>query len=106
LFTMIIRPPTSATLSPYTTLFRSKATDDRPETRGSAAAGNQEHRVLIFMGQTRGCPFPGKRTGLFWRDLYHSPYGYTGHKQQARSEEHTSELQSRENLVCRLLLEK
>src|SRR5436309_13685694 len=46
-----------------------------------------------------GAPCPGARTEA------HSPWGLPPHA-APRSEEHTSELQSRENLVCRLLLEK
>src|SRR2546430_12352515 len=73
---MIRRPPRS-TLFPYTTLFRSDAAELR------SAAGH-------VSAELRG------RAGL-----YVSP----GHG-LSRSEEHTSELQSQSNLVCRLLLEK
>src|SRR5688572_33306162 len=77
-FLMIRRPPRS-TLFPYTTLFRS----DR--LRGLEP---------VALGAAAGAPGPGRalRPGL----------GRHG----ARSEEHTSELQSQSNLVCRLLLEK
>src|SRR5436309_6925677 len=74
---MIRRPPRS-TLFPYTTLFRSEPFLDPPD--------------ILF--RERGFP----RRNLIQvrpRD-----------RVMARSEEHTSELQSRENLVCRLLLEK
>src|SRR2546430_6939367 len=64
---MIRRPPRS-TLFPYTTLFRSAATE------------------------------PAHRTAIRFRWKYQDD--------QKRSEEHTSELQSQSNLVCRLLLEK
>src|SRR2546426_7625825 len=76
---MIRRPPRS-TLFPYTTLFRSG--NDRHE-QGAGARGGvaQRHRQL-------------RRAGLH-RD-----------RDDGRSEEHTSELQSPCNLVCRLLLEK
>src|SRR5690242_20964264 len=76
-FLMIRRPPRS-TLFSYTTLFRS---------RGHATA----RRVVVERG--RG-PGTGRRV---LRSLLHS---------SQRSEEHTSELQSHVNLVCRLLLEK
>src|SRR2546430_2957013 len=80
---MIRRPPRS-TLFPYTTLFRSR-TD----------CGSAARRI------TAGCP--RKRHGLHCRDSAGTrDRGATGH----RSEEHTSELQSQSNLVCRLLLEK
>src|SRR5438105_12247183 len=75
---MIRRPPTS-TLFPYTTLFRSRA---RGHSRSQAA------RASAVAGL-------GMATDLVQR--LHS---------LARSEEHTSELQSRVDLVCRLLLEK
>src|SRR5206468_11115868 len=78
-FLMIRRPPRS-TLFPYTTLFRSiRRTCDTPA------------RVLrvILMGRPRG-HYGHRLRGLDVR----------------RSEEHTSELQSRSDLVCRLLLEK
>src|SRR2546427_6983601 len=82
---MIRRPPRS-TLFPYTTLFRSErwrapAAADRP----SRAA----HRPADCRSPTRGRPVPGPIASG-----------------RSRSEEHTSELQSQSNLVCRLLLEK
>src|SRR5258706_5691508 len=73
---MIRRPPRS-TLFPYTTLFRS------PRCPLRCARQSQRHRLLI-MQRTQ----PGAR------------------ESRPRSEEHTSELQSLTNLVCRLLLEK
>src|SRR5436309_5269902 len=84
---MIHRPP-PPTLFPYTTLFRSPARGRcRPPARrsdsGAAGAAPSVHSRLDLRA-------PSYR--WFQRDL--------------RSEEHTSELQSRENLVCRLLLEK
>src|SRR5258708_31713620 len=76
---MIRRPPRS-TLFPYTTLFRSSA------VQGNLSASAENDRV-----QTQAT-----RTELL-------RYGWPG---SARSEEHTSELQSPDHLVCRLLLEK
>src|SRR5256885_4982363 len=82
---MIRRPPRS-TLFPYTTLFRSDAAEQgRREPGAERAAG---------LAATRHCMPIDDRRGR--------PHG-SGH---ARSEEHTSELQSPCNLVCRLLLEK
>src|SRR3712207_8293294 len=87
---MIRRPPRS-TLFPYTTLFRSRLDHGRRERGLSAApayrlARGQDHRAReAAAGRRRS------REGL---------------RQDARSEEHTSELQSRQYLVCRLLLEK
>src|SRR2546430_9277197 len=82
---MIRRPPRS-TLFPYTTLFRSrvKSRSSRYRRVGSASALN-----------TRSSSVTSRMIG----DLLVTC-------QAARSEEHTSELQSQSNLVCRLLLEK
>src|SRR2546422_4987114 len=82
---MIRRPPRS-TLFPYTTLFRSY----RP------AAGEQ----LRQLGELVGVPVFGKREAL------KDSLTVAGNVVELRSEEHTSELQSRLHLVCRLLLEK
>src|SRR3712207_8295509 len=85
-FLMIRRPPRS-TLFPYTTLFRS-------EFWGQMEKPNVmvEVPVEILELQMRGLE---KHVGEIERNPYH-----------LRSEEHTSELQSRQYLVCRLLLEK
>src|SRR2546422_4368236 len=83
-FLMIRRPPRS-TLFPYTTLFRSRLVD------------LLEHPVIS--NDVEG--YPLHRTSL-WSQLY----GRAHFVHFARSEEHTSELQSRLHLVCRLLLEK
>src|SRR3712207_8391180 len=100
---MIRRPPRS-TLFPYTTLFRSGRLEP-------AFAVPERHAVL---GTPLRAPFPeGMSTAvfglgcfwgaerIFWQidGVYTTAVGY-------RSEEHTSELQSRQYLVCRLLLEK
>src|SRR2546430_11034820 len=91
---MIRRPPRS-TLFPYTTLFRSRRALLRAPD-GRAAPGHQarEHPLLA------GAP---DRGGL--RDRQGDQYRGWG-EPDPRSEEHTSELQSQSNLVCRLLLEK
>src|SRR5260370_29934820 len=75
-FLMIRRPPRS-TLFPYTTLFRSKS------------AGPRGPAVWMLVLSTTGIPVAWVMGGA-----------------RSRSEEHTSELQSHLNLVCRLLLEK
>src|SRR2546421_1652952 len=86
---MIRRPPRS-TLFPYTTLFRSRWTPylrrNFIERKAQYARGFQ----LFFVGLSRIVPAAGNK--------------FLG--KGARSEEHTSELQSRSDLVCRLLLEK
>src|SRR3712207_8295110 len=90
---MIRRPPRS-TLFPYTTLFRSR--------RGSIAAV-----TTIAGGRERRSPSSGDSRGL---DRSAASPTYCVPNQsiwlRVRSEEHTSELQSRQYLVCRLLLEK
>src|SRR3712207_8700151 len=87
---MIRRPPRS-TLFPYTTLFRS------PAARGirSAGAGRPDRRR--HRRQLRDRPGGRPRAGRGRRERG---------GELRRSEEHTSELQSRQYLVCRLLLEK
>src|SRR3712207_7073794 len=84
---MIRRPPRS-TLFPYTTLFRS--TRSRPPTRAAASSSS-------------ACPSPTDsprcERGTCSSSSHRCP-------STSRSEEHTSELQSRQYLVCRLLLEK
>src|SRR5688572_31002610 len=77
---MVRRPPRS-TLFPYTTLFRS-----RGGWRGGAEVSER-----LLAGSPRRCG---------------SSSGHHGGPASKRSEEHTSELQSQSNLVCRLLLEK
>src|SRR3712207_7245985 len=91
---MIRRPPRS-TLFPYTTLFRSKlgyawSQDNRAELdRGWILRAD----TLDALAETLGLPA---------RALTRTMHAYN----RSRSEEHTSELQSRQYLVCRLLLEK
>src|SRR5438445_11135389 len=83
-FVIVIRPPPRSTLFPYTTLFRSKPTLHRPmrvaaSVRNVKQVGNSAKKKAEKTAPLRPC---------------------------LRSEEHTSELQSRQYLVCRLLLEK
>src|SRR5690242_20930169 len=91
---MTRRPPRS-TLFPYTTLFRSH--DDR----GVAPGGRLRPRRL---GMVPGDGSELRRPGH--RELRPEGMGRRVPGAAARSEEHTSELQSHVNLVCRLLLEK
>src|SRR2546429_5394141 len=83
---MIRRPPRS-TLFPYTTLFRSPSPGADGRRSGNAVPGR--------IGQSRAA-------GADWSEEQQSFVRAV----RARSEEHTSELQSRLHLVCRLLLEK
>src|SRR3712207_7371559 len=90
---MIRRPPRS-TLFPYTTLFRSRRhirLEDRVRVR---LVGGHEDVVLLRVGAA-----PNQRGPVHDLEVDLEPDGL-------RSEEHTSELQSRQYLVCRLLLEK
>src|SRR2546430_3658191 len=90
---MIRRPPRS-TLFPYTTLFRSELSEEArrrcstptPPPRLISKSAMHRLQVLTEHVPKRNC------------ELIHARIG--------RSEEHTSELQSQSNLVCRLLLEK
>src|SRR2546426_6031409 len=94
---MIRRPPRS-TLFPYTTLFRSRlqAVEHRLSRRGRRVRrGGVLHGVECHV--SHGCK-DGERDGVHRR---RQPM-----LARSRSEEHTSELQSPCNLVCRLLLEK
>src|SRR3712207_9283960 len=93
-FLMIRRPPRS-TLFPYTTLFRSSGD---PEL----AVGVAEVRLDGLRGDEERLRDLGVRQPL-GRHLRDPPLA---RGQRLRSEEHTSELQSRQYLVCRLLLEK
>src|SRR3712207_8585030 len=90
---MIRRPPRS-TLFPYTTLFRSAAARHR---RGLAREGAGEPAPRAGLaGEAAGRP-RGPRARA---------HGAARGDRVTRSEEHTSELQSRQYIVCRLLLEK
>src|SRR5690606_41434544 len=97
LFFLIAQRPTRCTLFPYTTLFRS-----RHDLRQDRAHG-RARRQRACRGLQRQWRRPDDLSGLSVRPQ--TP-GHAGATLRVRSEEHTSELQSRENLVCRLLLEK
>src|SRR5256885_6451874 len=95
---MIRRPPRS-TLFPYTTLFRSPCFDEggcmggrRPKNSGYTIFGQCDDHTVELVKQIARMPRNA-------RDFPRNPV-------KIRSEEHTSELQSPCNLVCRLLLEK
>src|SRR3712207_6960814 len=97
---MIRRPPRS-TLFPYTTLFRSVAR--RLEVDGRELGRRQRgRRAGDRRLQGDGAHGPGAGGE---REAAAGPRGRADHE-RVRSEEHTSELQSRQYLVCRLLLEK
>src|SRR5690349_23467754 len=91
-FLMIRRPPRS-TLFPYTTLFRSGA---------DAGDGDMPYERESWQQPGGGTRHNGVESDIGALDLVAAEVGLRAH----RSEEHTSELQSRRDLVCRLLLEK
>src|SRR5690606_42065408 len=93
------RPPTS-TLFPYTTLFRSW----HHCATGSRACLMSSKSRSLGTWQKSGAPGPAHCIAWDWHGWSKKHYPMSSN--MVRSEEHTSELQSRENLVCRLLLEK
>src|SRR2546430_12987882 len=90
---MIRRPPRS-TLFPYPTLFRSI-----PKRPGEGVKTNRRDAVTLARLHRAG-----ELTGVWVPDVVHE--AVRDLVRARRSEEHTSELQSQSNLVCRLLLEK
>src|SRR5688572_31642820 len=89
----MIRPPPRSTLFPYTTLFRSKL------------GGNESYAVNLIESLAQideVNDYTLYVTTAEARDRFHQRWPNF----KVRSEEHTSELQSQSNLVCRLLLEK
>src|SRR5438034_6127411 len=82
----MIRPPPRSTLFPYTTLFRSCARSQAPQPRPPSSSWRSTMPPECRCSTLRGRQPPSSTT--------------------RRSEEHTSELQSHSDLVCRLLLEK
>src|SRR5690606_41723081 len=97
LFFFISRRPPSSLLFPYTTLFRSAAVDLGVALLAAVAAGLADGHALDPEGLQGLLDLVQLERLDDGRDELHP---------LRRSEEHTSELQSRENLVCRLLLEK
>src|SRR5256885_3602383 len=96
---MIRRPPRS-TLFPYTTLFRSPCC-----RRATLVCAHRAGSVAGRAGLLRRLPSPASPRPVDWLVRRTTSSSSGAHRQQ-RSEEHTSELQSPCNLVCRLLLEK
>src|SRR5258707_11336169 len=97
---MIRRPPRS-TLFPYTTLFRSRTERSHDAAVRRVGGG---HRQVIHRG---GAELHGRAGVDLTAEVRHAVGGAPAQAvDRDRSEEHTSELQSRQYLVCRLLLEK
>src|SRR3712207_9015493 len=93
LFFLMIRRPPRSTLFPYTTLFRSR----------SPASGTPARRARGRRARGRSRPGSRRVSGM---DDDQAVLDHVADRVADRSEEHTSELQSRQYLVCRLLLEK
>src|SRR5690349_23945241 len=93
---LMIRPPPRSTLFPYTTLFRSDAAGRVAATAAATASAETPRAMSV----------PARRTGRVSQTR--SAGGAAGAAPPAAGDrkEHTSELQSRRDLVCRLLLEK
>src|SRR5437773_4997768 len=91
----MVRPPPRSPLFPYTTLFRSHAVG-----RGAGLNGLRVIDARSSAGEQLQVPIHGV---LIERNQQIDPVTHVAHM---RSEEHTSELQSHHDLVCRLLLEK
>src|SRR5437868_13313527 len=93
------RRPTKSTLFPYTTLFRSRSKEWRglASSYAKRVAAHRRHRLSLLLdadSTTEGT------------EVDRRPRGKKAMTDGGRSEEHTSELQLRFDLVCRLLLEK
>src|SRR5688572_32179688 len=86
-FFLLIRRPPRSTLFPYTTLFRS------PEAIEAVGLMGEDRRDVGLLAVTSA-------------DRLNAGWTAAQRARERRSEEHTSELQSQSNLVCRLLLEK
>src|SRR5690349_22317271 len=89
----MIPPPPRSTLFPYTTLFRSCTSGCLYDSTKPLVRGRRIRQIWFFVGSRH-------IKSLLW------PHLTMPRKHRNRSEEHTSELQSRRDLVCRLLLEK
>src|SRR2546422_5337420 len=87
----MIRPPPRSTLFPYTTLSRSR---------------DPACRARLELGETPDRVFVAREWDDYFAELLGGAAPAAAGEAQDRSEEHTSELQSRLHLVCRLLLEK
>src|SRR3712207_8311441 len=96
LFFLMIRRPPRSTLFPYTTLFRSEGAGIISNDNGEL----HQHRDVGLLSEVF------KDSSDLDKLKGHAAIGHVRYATAGRSEEHTSELQSRQYLVCRLLLEK
>src|SRR5690349_23733426 len=97
----MLRPPPRSTLFPYTTLFRSQrvlsSSDHRAEVTAEPVAHQRRRKLWRQLFEVAE-DLVAQSGRIEWREH--------ARRKVTRSEEHTSELQSRRDLVCRLLLEK
>src|SRR5438132_6688660 len=96
---MTLRPPRSP-LFPYTTLFRSKMGQDPRRLQSSIL------QMVSRRTTQRVIPLPRQTHPHMEKEQARDHMGRRTDRERSRSEEHTSELQSHSDLVCRLLLEK
>src|SRR5687768_17670492 len=100
----MLRPPPTSTLFPYTTLFRSSRYRTVPSCSSIHGSPHVWRTVPFAASPTES--FSSQSTPISPTDRSASATRTTAASDPGRSEEHTSELQSRLHLVCRLLLEK
>src|SRR5690606_39341792 len=101
-----IRRPATSTLLPYTTLFRSPHEDERVQRAVASEAVHPVRLVAkerVVLQEALAADAGDRKTSLGARKIRHEIVALGDELTDQRSEEHTSELQSRENLVCRLL---
>src|SRR5690606_41943038 len=98
-FFLLLRRPPSSSLFPYTTLFRSPTRDNRINTFRDTDDDEAHFSRSVVIRCVQKAPEIGWCVNIAWSNQQ------AASNETYRSEEHTSELQSRENLVCRLLLE-
>src|SRR5205085_11111329 len=98
-FLLLLRRHPRSTLFPYTTLFRSMRAPDEPRLNAGSKESASGEGLKPGGAQERPQSLPLQQASVSKTQAPVSP-------SVQRSEEHTSELQSQSNLVCRLLLEK
>src|SRR5690606_40980054 len=105
IFHLMFRPPPEYTLFPYTTLFRSPPEAPEPMSIDTSLKVEPTNKAIALAGQKTPTILRLSKQELAAKS-HDEKKELTKNLTPQRSEEHTSELQSRENLVCRLLLEK